>query len=170
MPQRFNPAIVVHGGAGAIKDDSLTARLAGCKDAALTGWQILTQGGNALDAVEAAVVALEDHPLFNAGTGSALNSLGKVEMDAAIMEGASLRAGAAAAVTGIKNPIKLARRVMEDGRHIMLAGEGALLFAQQIGFPECSPESLIVDSEKKRWEDKHEIGRASCRERVYVLV
>ena len=111
--------------------------------------RILQQGGTALDAVEAAVVVLEDNPLFNAGTGSTLNSLGKVEMDAAIMEGASLRAGAVAAVSGIKNPIKLARRVLEDGRHIMLAGEGALLFARQIGFPECAPESLIVESEKK---------------------
>jgi len=154
------PSIIVHGGAGPIKDDSLAARLAGCKDAALAGWQILTQGGNALDAVEAAVVALEDNPLFNAGTGSTLNSLGKVEMDAAIMEGHSLRAGAVAVVSGIKNPIKLARRILEDGRHVMLAGEGAQLFARQIGFPECSPESLIVESEKKRWESKH--GTVGC--------
>ena len=149
------PSIIVHGGAAPIKDDSLAARLAGCKDAALAGWQILTQRGNALDAVEAAVVILEDNPLFNAGTGSTLNSLGKIEMDAAIMEGHSLRAGAVTAVSGVKNPIKLARRILEDGRHIMLAGEGALLFARQIGFPECAPESLLVESEKKRWQSKH---------------
>ena len=103
------------------------ARLAGCQDAALAGWKILEQGGTALDAAEAAVVALEDNPLFNAGTGSTLNSLGGVEMDAAIMEGQSLGAGAVAAVAGIKNPIKLARRVMEDGRHVMLAGRGGAL-------------------------------------------
>ena len=72
------------------------------------------------------MVVLEDNPLFNAGTGSTLNSLGQVEMDAAIMEGATLRAGAVAAVKGIKNPIKLARRVLEDGRHVLIAGEGAL--------------------------------------------
>ncbi|MEA2659265.1 MAG: L-asparaginase / beta-aspartyl-peptidase [Candidatus Binatota bacterium] len=160
MPQRFNPAIIVHGGAGPIRDDSLAARLAGCKEAALAGWQILTQGGNSLDAVEAAVVALEDNPLFNAGTGSTLNSLGKVEMDAAIMEGTTLRAGAVAAVSEIKNPIKLARRVMEDGRHLLLAGDGALSFARQIGFPECAPESLIVDSERRRWESKN--GTVGC--------
>jgi beta-aspartyl-peptidase (threonine type) len=154
------PSIIVHGGAGPIKDDSLAARLAGCKDAALAGWQILTQGGNALDAVEAAVVALENNPLFNAGTGSTLNSLGKIEMDAAIMEGTTLRAGAVAAVSGIKNPIKLARRVMEDGRHLMLAGEGALRFAREVGFPECAPESLIVESEKQRWQSKH--GTVGC--------
>ena len=151
----YSPSIIVHGGAGPIKDDSLAARLEGCKAAALAGWTILRQGGAALDAVEAAVVGLEDNPLFNAGTGSTLNSLGKIEMDAAIMEGHSLRAGAVAAVSGVKNPIKLARRILEDGRHIMLAGEGALLFARQIGFPECAPESLIVESEKKRWQSKH---------------
>jgi len=154
------PAIIVHGGAGPIKDDSLAARLVGCKDAALVGWQILTQGGNALDAVEAAAVVLEDNPLFNAGRGSTLNSLGKVEMDAAIMDGASLRAGSVAAVSGIKNPIKLARRIMDDGRHLMLAGEGALMFARQIGFPECSLETLIVEREKMRWESKH--GTVGC--------
>src|SRR5690349_8590402 len=151
----FTPAIIVHGGAGPIKDDSLPARLDGCKAAALAGWAILQQGGAALDAVEAAVVVLEDNPLFNAGTGSTLNSLGKIEMDAAIMESDSLRAGAVAAVSGIKNPIQLARRVMEDGRHVLLAGEGALLFARQIGLPECAPESLIVERETKRWESKH---------------
>jgi L-asparaginase / beta-aspartyl-peptidase len=151
----YSPSIIVHGGAGPIKDDSLAARLEGCKAAALAGWAILQQGGAALDAVEAAVVGLEDNPLFNAGTGSTLNSLGKIEMDAAIMEGHSLRAGAVAAVSGVKNPINLARRVLEDGRYILLAGEGALLFARQIGFPECVPESLIVESEKKRWQSKH---------------
>ena len=150
-----SPSIIVHGGAGPVKDDSLAARLEGCKAAALAGWAILQQGGAALDAVEAAVVGLEDNPLFNAGTGSTLNSLGKIEMDAAIMEGHSLRAGAVAAVSGVKNPINLARRVLEDGRYILLAGEGALLFARQIGFPECVPESLIVESEKKRWQSKH---------------
>ena len=99
------PTIILHCGAAPIKDDRLPARLEGCKAAALAGWHILEQGGSALDAVEAAVVALEDNPLFNAGTGSTLNSLGKVEMDAAIMEGTTLRAGAVAAVSGIKNPI-----------------------------------------------------------------
>ena len=157
---RFQPSIIVHGGAGPIKDDSLTARLEGCKAAALAGWKILQDGGAAVDAVEAAVIILEDNPLFNAGTGSTLNSLGKIEMDAAIMEGQTLRAGAVAAVSGIKNPIKLARRIMEDGRHVMLAGEGALLFARQVGIPECPPEALIVEREQKRRESKH--GTVGC--------
>jgi L-asparaginase / beta-aspartyl-peptidase len=160
MTIRSAPAIIVHGGAGSIKDDSLPRRLDGCKEAALAGWQVLQQSGSALDAVEAAVVVLEDNPLFNAGTGSALNSVGQVEMDAAIMEGHTLRAGGVAAVQGIKNPIKLARRIMEDGRHILLAGEGALLFARQTGFPEVSPESLVTEREKKRWQEKH--GTVGC--------
>ncbi len=156
----FTPSIIVHGGAGPIKDDSLEARLAGCQEAALAGWQIVEHGGAALDAVEAAVVVLEDNPLFNAGTGSTLNSLGKVEMDAAIMEGQSLRAGAVAAVSGIKNPIKLARQVMENGRHVMLAGDGALIFARQIGFAEVSSESLTSERERNRWQNAH--GTVGC--------
>ena len=160
MKPEFRTAIIVHGGAGPIKDDSLPARLDGCQAAARAGWKILQQGGSALDAAEASVVVLEDNSLFNAGTGSTLNSVGKVEMDAAIMEGSSLRAGAVAAVSGIKNPIKLARRVLEDGRHVMLACEGALMFARQIGFPEVDPDRLIVAREKKRWESSH--GTVGC--------
>jgi len=160
MNLNFSPAIIVHGGGGRIRAEELAQRLDGCKDAVLAGWKTIQQGGSALDAVEAAVVALEDNPLFNAGTGSTLNSLGQVEMDAAIMEGETLRAGAVAAVQGIKNPIKLARRVMEDGRHLLFAGVGALLFAREIGFPQCDPESLIVEAERARWQEKH--GTVGC--------
>jgi beta-aspartyl-peptidase (threonine type) len=103
---------------------------------------------------------LENNPLFNAGTGSTLNQAGKVEMDAAIMDGDSLRAGAVAAVQRIKNPIKLARRILEDGRHIILAGDGALKFAREIGVPQCSPESLIAEHERERWAEKH--GTVGC--------
>jgi beta-aspartyl-peptidase (threonine type) len=154
------PAVIVHGGAGPIRNDSLPERLDGCKAAALAAWDILAQNGSALDAAEAAVMVLEDNPLFNAGTGSTLNQIGKVEMDAAIMDGDLLRVGAVAALQHIKNPIKLARRVMEDGRHVVLAGEGALMFAREIGFAECSPESLIVEHERKRWAEKH--GTVGC--------
>jgi len=153
-------AVIVHGGAGPIRDDSLPERLDGCKAAALTAWEILAQNGSALDAAEAAVMVLEDNPLFNAGTGSTLNQIGNVEMDAAIMDGDLLRVGAVAALQRIKNPIKLARRVMEDGRHVILGSEGALMFAREIGFPECSPESLIVERERKRWAEKH--GTVGC--------
>jgi beta-aspartyl-peptidase (threonine type) len=154
------PAVIVHGGAGPIKDDSLPPRLDGCKEAALAGWQVLQQGGAALDAVEAAVVVLEDNPLFNAGTGSTLTCNGRVEMDSGIMDGSDLRAGAVGAVQGIKNPIKLARRILEDGRHVLLAGEGALSFARQVGIPEVPPESLIVETRRERWRESH--GTVGC--------
>jgi beta-aspartyl-peptidase (threonine type) len=160
MRRAFTPAIIVHGGAGPVRDDSLAARLDGCKAAASAGWRIIQAGGCALDAAEAAVVVLEDNPLFNAGTGSALNRLGKIEMDAAIMDGADLRAGAVGAVAGVKNPIKLARQVLEDGRHVMLAGEGALMFAREIGFPAIDPATLIVEREKQRWQSSH--GTVGC--------
>jgi beta-aspartyl-peptidase (threonine type) len=154
------PAVIVHGGAGPIRDDSLAQRLEGCTAAALAASKILEQSGSALDAAEAAVIVLEDNPLFNAGTGSTLNQLGEVEMDAGIMDGDSLRAGAVAAIQGIKNPIKLARQVLEDGRHVILSGEGALMFARQRGFSQCPSASLIVEHERKRWSEKH--GTVGC--------
>ncbi len=160
MPAPFEPTIIVHGGAGRIRDDELPLRLDGCRAAALRGWKVLQQGSPALDAAEAAVAALEDNPLFNAGTGSTLNARGRVEMDAAIMDGNTLCAGSVAAVQGVKNPIRLARRVMEDGRHVMLVGDGALAFARQIGFPQCDPEALIVPAERERWKEKH--GTVGC--------
>jgi beta-aspartyl-peptidase (threonine type) len=159
MPES-QPSIIVHGGAGPIRDDSLPARLEGCRAASLAGWEMLRAGGDALAAAEAAVIVLEDNALFNAGTGSTLNSLGEVEMDAAIMAGDGLRAGAVAAVKGIKNPVMLARRVLEDGRHVLIAGDGAARFARAIGFHECAPASLIVESEKQRWDSKH--GTVGC--------
>ncbi len=157
---KHEPIIIVHGGAASIPDDSLPERLAGCKEAALEGWRLLERGGSSLDAVEVAVTALEDNPLFNAGTGSTLNRAGRVEMDAAIMDGKKLSAGAVAVVSAIKNPIKLSRKVMEDGRHVLLAGEGALLFARQTGIEECRPGALVVESQRKRWEKKH--GTVGC--------
>lgn len=149
------PAIIVHGGAGPIRDDSLPQRLDGCKVAAQAGWAILQRGGSALDAVEAAVVVLEDNPLFNAGTGSTLNCLGEIEMDAAIMDGKSLQAGAVGAVQGIKNPIRLARRLLEDRRHVLLVGEGAALFAAEVGIPQVPAGCLMVEAERKRWQERH---------------
>lgn len=149
----MRPAIIVQGGAGRIPEDEIQARLEGVKLAAGVGWQILQRGGSALDAVEAAVISLEDHPLFNAGRGSSLNALGQVELDASIMDGSTLRAGAVAVVKRIRNPIGLARKVMEEGKHVLLAGEGALHFAREVGIPECSEEELIVEKQRRRWRE-----------------
>jgi beta-aspartyl-peptidase (threonine type) len=132
---RRHPLIVVHGGAGDRDPDGPgedRAR-AGCQAAARAGFAILAAGGSALDAVEAAVRILEDDPMFNAGRGSCLTRAGTVEMDASIMSGSGLRAGAVAAVDRVRNPIALARAVLDDGEHILLVGAGALAFARERG-------------------------------------
>jgi L-asparaginase / beta-aspartyl-peptidase len=151
---------MVHGGAGAIRDEHLGARIDGCRAAAMAGWRVLVGGGSVVDAVEAAVQALEDDPLFNAGKGSVLNAAGEVQMDASIMEGATRRAGAVAAVQRICNPIRLARRVMEDGRQVLLVAEGARRFAVQCGVPQCAQAELIVPHQRRRWEAAH--GTVGC--------
>lgn len=132
-------ALVVHGGAGRWQEDEAAAALPGVRAAAEAGLSVLRAGGSALDAVTAAVVVLEDDPRFNAGTGSALNLSGDAEMDACVMEGENLRAGAVGALRSVRNPVLVARRVMEDTDHVLLAGEGALRFARTLGFPFHDP-------------------------------
>ena len=154
------PAIIVHGGAARFPEEEIEARLDGCREAAMMGWRVTEQGGSALDAAQAAVVALEDNPLFNAGTGAPLNAIGEVELDASIMDGARLAAGAVAAVQGIKNPIILARKILEDGRHTLLAGEGAGRFAREAGVAECAMEDLITKLQRQRWQARH--GTVGC--------
>jgi len=144
------PAVIVHGGAGADPVDGRDELRAGVQAAALAGWRALGGGGRALDAVEAAVRVLEDHPRFNAGRGSVLTSAGTIEMDASIMEGDRLACGAVAAVSRVANPITLARRVMEDERHVLLVGDGAHAFARAVGLPDCDPALLITDRQRAR--------------------
>lgn len=153
------PAIIVHGGAGRGTGAQQHKRLAGCLAAARTGWTAIRRGRPALDAVEEAVAVLEDDPLFNAGTGSSLNRAGGVEMDAALMRD-TLAVGAVAAVSGIANPIRLARKVLDDGRHVLLAGEGARDFARQTGVPEVPDEVLITAAQRERWNAVH--GTVGC--------
>lgn len=131
-------AIALHGGAGTLTKGSLTAEQEGLylhalSEARDTGYEILSSGGSALDAVEMVVRLLEDSPLFNAGKGSVFTHSGEHEMDASIMNGKTLEAGAVALVKGIKNPIVLARQVMEHSGHVFLAGAGALDFAGKMG-------------------------------------
>lgn len=157
------PAIIVHGGCGRVDESSLSARGEGAKQAAEAGWKVLRKGGSAVDAVEAAVIALEDNPLFNAGRGSVLNRDGRVEMDASIMDGATRAAGAIAGVTGILNPIRLARRVMEASPHVMLIGAGAEEFARAQGLPQCTEDELIADYRRQEWENEHgTVGAVAC--------
>jgi len=141
----------VHGGAWTIPNKAIADAKAGCRKALEAGWSILTQGGSAVDAVEAAIVILEDDPTFDAGLGSHLNRDGAVQLDAIVMDGATLNSGAVVAVERVRNPIRLARRVMEKSAHVMLAGAGAELFAKEQGMPLCSPADLILEREQTGW-------------------
>ena len=146
-------AIIVHGGAGTLLPEFTERLQAGCKEAALLGWRILQTGGSALDAVEAAVRSLEDNPYFNAGTGASMTTDGKVELDAGMMAGHRLAVGAVADVELIKNPISLARKVLESP-HVLLVGKGAQQFAQEQGIPLCKVEDLMVGPRYKSWLDE----------------
>ena len=137
MNKKNKIALVVHGGAGTIRKSAMTAELeaeyrTGLDSSLKAGWKVLERDGSAMDAVEAAVVVLEDHPLFNAGKGAVFTHDGKNEMDACIMDGKTSKAGAVAFVRNIKNPVTLARLVMEKTEHILLAGVGANDFARQM--------------------------------------
>lgn len=143
-------ALAIHGGAGTILKSKMTRELedeyrAGLKTALEAGWKILNGGGTALDAVEKSVCELEDNPLFNAGRGAVFTHEGVNEMDACLMNGENLQAGAVAFVRNIKNPIKLARLVMERTEHIFLAGEGAIEFARQMNVEFAEDEYFFTE-------------------------
>jgi beta-aspartyl-peptidase (threonine type) len=133
--------IVVHGGAGFSRRD-LRSGLDGVMAAARSGSSCLKKGGTALDAVESAIVKMEDNEIFNAGRGSSLTLQGTVEMDAAIMDGIDLSAGAVALVRDVKNPIRLARLVMERTEHVLIAGESAEQLAKAFSLPKCNPITI----------------------------
>ena len=145
-------AILVHGGAWATPGGEIESHREGVERAARAGFDVLHDGGPAVDAAVAAVRLMEDDPTFNAGLGAVLNQVGDVELDAAVMDGTKLSAGGVAAVKGIANPVDLARHVMERSPHVLLAGEGAVAFAREQGMDIGSSESLIVERERRRWE------------------
>jgi len=155
----MKPALIVHGGAWDIPDEAVDACKSGCRRALDAGWPILSRGGSALDAVEAAILVLEDEAVFDAGFGSHLNLDGRVECDAIVMDGATLRAGAVAGLQRIRNPIRLARAVLERCPHMMLVAEGAERFAKDNGIALCDPEELVSDAEREAWrlcsQDEH---------------
>ena len=155
----MKPALIVHGGAWDIPDEAVDACKSGCQRALGAGWTLLAGGGSALEAVEAAIMVLEDDPVFDAGYGSHLNLDGRVECDAIVMNGATLRSGAAATLQRVKNPIQLARKILEDCPHMMLVAEGAERFAKEHGIKLCKPEELVSEAEQEAWmkckADKH---------------
>ncbi len=157
-------ALAIHGGAGTIYRSRMTPDLereyrGGLEAGLRAGWDVLEKGGPSLDAVEAAVVSLENFPLFNAGRGSVFTHEGKQEMDACIMDGAKLKAGAAAFVRNIRNPVTLARLIMERTEHVLLAGEGANQFAEQIGVPTESDEYFFTEHRWLQLQDAIAEGR-----------
>jgi len=157
-------ALAVHGGAGTILRSQMTSDLEreyrSALDAALNaGRTILERGGSSLDAVEASVASLEDFPLFNAGRGSVFTHEGEQEMDAAIMDGSTLRAGAVAFVKNIRNPVNLARLVMERTDHVLLAGDGADQFAEQMGVETEPDEYFFTEHRWLQLQDALAAGR-----------
>ena len=147
-------ALAIHGGAGVIQRGDLTpekeaAYRAGLDAAMAAGQKVLAGGGSSLDAVEATIRVLEDNPLFNAGRGAVFTADGRNELDASIMDGASRKAGAVAGVTRTRNPISLARAVMERSRHVMLARDGADQFSLEQGLAQAPPEYFRTE---ERWQ------------------
>ncbi|MGC2257969.1 MAG: isoaspartyl peptidase/L-asparaginase [Candidatus Sulfotelmatobacter sp.] len=145
-----DPVLVVHGGAWAIPGDMVEAHLHGVRNALAAGWRVLERGGPALDAVEEAVVIMEDDETFDAGRGSFLNRDGKVQLDALIMDGATLRAGGVGCVERLRNPVRAARKILSESPHVYFVAEGAERFAAEHGIPLCRNEDLIIPREVER--------------------
>jgi len=143
----------VHGGAWAIPDDMVDAHLRGVKAAIAAGWRALEKGASSLDAVEAAIVVMEDDDTFDAGRGSFLTRDGHVQLDALMMDGGTLRAGGVGCVERIRNPIRAARKVLEESPHVYFVAEGAERFAQEHGISLCRNEDLIIEREVQRLKE-----------------
>ena len=163
-------ALIAHGGAGNWRPGSEQDALDGVAAAVEEGRAILRAGGGALDAVCAAVVALEDDPNFNAGTGAVLNFDGYCQLDACVMESGGARTGAVAALERVRNPVLVARKVMEETDHVMLAGEGAQRFARIMGFGDHDP---VTPVRRADWQDKRAhldqvLGKHSLKMRRFL--
>jgi len=153
---------VVHGGAWAIPDDAIEAHLKGVNQALTEGWHVLERGGKALDAVQAAIVAMEEDETFDAGRGSFLTRDGRVQLDALMMDGATMRAGGVGCVERIRNPVQAARLVLDESPHVYFVGEGAERFAREHGMTLCRNEELVIEREVKRLkaaQDKEAAGQ-----------
>src|SRR4029077_9892126 len=144
------PVLVVHGGGWAIPDGMVDAHLRGVRVALSAGWHALSRGGSALDAVEEAVVILEDDETFDAGRGSFLNRDGKVQLDGFIMDDATLRGGGVGCVERLRNPVRAARKILSDSPHVYFVAEGAERFAAEHGITLCRNEDLIIPREVER--------------------
>jgi L-asparaginase / beta-aspartyl-peptidase len=148
-----NPVLLLHGGAWAIPDSDVEAHVRGVEAAAAHGWHVLLEGGSCLDAVEAAVVVMEEDETFDAGRGSFLNMDGRVQLDALMMDGATLRAGGVGCVEHIRNPIRVAKKILTESPHVYFVGKGAERFAHEHGIELCSNYDLVIEREVQRLKE-----------------
>jgi beta-aspartyl-peptidase (threonine type) len=173
-------SIAIHGGAGTILRSEMNAEKEiaykeALQEALDAGYTVLEKGGTALDAVEQAVISLENCPLFNAAKGSVFNALGGHEMDASIMEGKTKLAGAVCGVHNIKNPVALARQVMQQTEHVLLMGEGAMDFAATIGFPFIDDDYFYDDFRYQQWlkikdSEKFQLDHSDIKDKKFGTV
>ena len=169
--QSSSHVLAIHGGAGVIEPSAMTPQSErsyreGIAAALAAGHRVLAGGGSSLDAVVAAVATMEDDPQFNAGRGAAFTADGKNELDAAIMDGATLKAGGVTLVTRVRNPIRLARLVMERTRHVLLAGEGAEALARECGLELVEPRYFFTE---RRWNALRRIKDAAVAQRPNAI-
>jgi beta-aspartyl-peptidase (threonine type) len=157
-------SLIIHGGAKEIAPDEEADNRSGCAEAAAAGAAILSQGGSALDAVEAAIRVLEARPVFNAGLGSVLNEEGEVEMCAALMDGATLDVGAVGVIMGVAHPVSVARKLVRE-TPILLAGEGAFKFARDHHAELVAPDALITRKAAKDLQEAHDTVGAVAMDR-----
>src|ERR1700761_3591989 len=144
------PVLLIHGGAWAMPDNAVAAHERGIANALAAGWAVLSRNGSALDAIEAAITVMEDDDTFDAGRGSFLTRDGRVQLDALMMDGSTLRAGSVACVERLRNPIQAARLVLERSPHVYFVGAGAEQFAQEQGMSLIENAELVMDRERER--------------------
>jgi len=162
-----SPILLIHGGAWDIPADVLDAHEQGVFDALQEGWRILERGGSALDAVEASVTSMENDPAFDAGRGSFLTRDGRVQLDALLMDGATLRAGGVACVEHIRNPIQAARLVLDKSPHVYFVGPGAEAFAEAQGMPLIDNSELVLDRERQRLAEAQAREQSGAPDRTF---
>jgi beta-aspartyl-peptidase (threonine type) len=163
-----DPVLVVHGGAWAMPDEVVEDHRRGVRNALQAGWEILASGGSALKAVEEAVVIMEDDETFDAARGSFLTSDGRVQMDALIMDGATMRAGGVGCVERIRNPIRAARLILSESPHVYFVGPGAEQFVAGLGMQLIDNAELVIDRERKRLAEAQAKAAAGQRDLTFA--